>query len=442
MKKMFLLVTIAGLSSSALASLSLDGRTDYTSASSNSQYSSNTTGASAFLFNRLKMVGDVKMPRSLTLNFSTNLMAFSKDLLTSNGNTAGGAYDSTSGNAVTKLGPVNPLATGASLSGLPTTGPTDFIDYAEANQKVNDSISFKVGKLQNSGFGGFESQDNLGDMYFSSQGYMGQTYLTGGGVFYQIVEGQSVEVYMVNNTNTTDYTRLGGNFAYKGKFGNFGVVANYGILPQGNQTGTSNPINATIINVGLRYSMMDWTFTADYDANTNFGNTFWNQKYDYLSSVSTSKPLAYQSLNSSGTLAYNGLAFGTNNNTLQNSVVLQAKYKTGNWTPWAKLEFTNRSGYQTSGTNVANNQFSDANDNITNWSLAAEYSEDKSNFRYYVAYVNSTTNYDSSTKYQTVANPVSASISSTLNGTGTGFNSTVNASYAFVGLRYMGEFLK
>jgi|GEM_PF-5292773 len=419
MQKMFVTLATVALATPALATISLDGRYDYSSATSNTQLNSNQNGVSGFLFNRLALMGTSALNDDTTVNARLNLLAFSKD----SGATgvAGGAYDTTNANAVSKLSGVQPPASGLVLNGLPVTGTTDLVEYAEVVQKYNSQLSFKFGKLATAGFGGFESMSYVTEMYFASQAYMALNNFVGAAAVWKFMDTQTFEAYLLNNDNSADATRNAYNFVYRGTFGDFGVIANYGNIPEGNQTGTSNAITKNLMTLGVSYRLTDWSFAVDYDAYTNFGNTI------------------AAAINNSGTTTvtgYNGLALGTNHNTTQNSVVATARYRMNNWTPWVKLESTSRSGYQSTP-----NSTSDASDSIFNWSVAAEYKKsDKSDWRYHIAYVNAATNYDSNSKYFLTYPGVANGTVGTTAGQQT--NATVTAQYVFVGLRYAGDFLK
>jgi hypothetical protein len=396
MKRLLAVSAAIAMATPAYASLKLDGRYDYFSATSNSVSTSTNTSLSGFLFNRLELAGDEKVTDNVTAKARINLLAFQPTNASSG---LQSATDSANGGAVGKLTSVNPAVTQAPLGGLPTTGVTDVVEFAQLTAKMASFFSLSAGKFENAGFGGFESMVTSADLYFASQGYMGSTFLTGAQADFTVADGHDVSLYLLNNNNSTDNTRMGYNIAYRGAVGDLGIAANYGVLPQGQSAQTTassvaptvtynlKDVNSTYINVGLSYKLADWNFRLDYDGNTNGTlHTLGNSTAQYLAT--------------------------SGNNTTTNVITGAARWNLGNWSPWLQLESTSRQGFQGSGG-------SDKTDSIFNASLAVEYKVNTNDpFRYQAAYVTS---------------------SSTLNGW---TNNSVNANYAFVGIRYLGDFLK
>ena len=394
MRKLLVSAAVLATTSSAFAGLALDGRYDYQSITSNSQASNTQYGESFFAFNYLRATYDSKIADNLVFDARMNFLAFLPTAApqgvsdTGNNNGAKAAF----GSPNTQANPVMPGSTAAGGSGLlmggapGTTGPNDSVDYAEVTQKFSDSWSLVVGKLKDDGLGGFESQVKSADLYLLSNGYLGNKDLVGAQLVYKLADAQELDLYYYNNDSATDTTRPGVNLAYHGTFGSFGVIANYSQIGEGQSTGGAfgtRDINKNYGTVGVSYVWNDLKFTGDYDFYTN---------------------------------ATNALATTGNNRTLSD-VVLRAAYAWGNWTPAVKFETFTRTGYQTAGT-------SDVTDNGINWSASVEYRKNPTDpFRYHLAYVNGTTNYGSNSAYGSN-------------------NTTVNGQFAFLGIRYMGDFLK
>ena len=369
MKKFLASAAVVAIATPAFAGIGIDSRYDYYSATSNSTTSSTTNSLSGFAFDRLIITGSGKATDNVSVKAAINPLAI---------NTTGNATDSNNNNS-TKAAGVAPSVAGVLVGNNPLYGPTDIIYYAQAEVKVSDYFTLNAGKLFDIGLSGFEGQENPGDMYFTSQAFMGATYLTGASGVCKFADNQTAGIAAVNNNSSNDSTRMGAGAWYVGTFGNFGVRADYYSLPGLIKAG-GTATTATPMTVGVSYKMDDWKFALDYDM----------------------------------TSTQNG-SINNTNQTL-NSIVGSAKYAMGNWTPSLKLEQTSRQGYETAG--------SDVTDSLMNWSLAAEYKKNAADpFRYEIAYVNAATTY---------ANKAAYSIN----------NATVTGQYAYLGIRYMGDFLK
>ncbi len=391
MRKLLVSAALLALASPAFAGLNLDGRYDYQSVTSNSQTSSTQASESFFAFNYLRATYDGKLSDTVSFEGRLNFLAFNPgtQAVADSGNNNGTkpAYVGLPG---TGYG-VYPAQSGLLIGSPATNGANDYIDYAQVVNKISDNFSLVLGKLKDDGLGGFESQVKSADFYFLSQGYLGNKDMVGAQLVYKIVDGQEVDFYFLNNDSATDTSRPGVNLVYRGSFGNFGVIANYSQIGEGQAAGSGGglkDLNKNYGTAGVSYAMDDWKFTLDYDFYTN------------------------------ATAGATGVGFSkAGNNTTLNDIVATAKYTWGNWTPAIKIESLSRQGYETAGT-------SDVTDNGINWSVAAEYKKNATDpFRYHVAYVNGTTTYASNAAY-------GAS------------NSTVTGQFAFLGLRYVGDFLK
>jgi hypothetical protein len=394
MRKLLVSAAVLAITSSAFAGILLDGRYDYQSLNGNSQLSSNYTGESFFAFNYLRATYDSKIADNLAFEARMNFLAFAPgtQAATDNYNNNGTKAAGTGTNFVV---PGNNPAFGHSglLIGSPAvTGPNDTIDYAQVTQKFNDSWSLSLGKLKDDGLGGFESQVKSLDFYFTSVGYLGNKDLVGAQLTYKITDNQELDLYYYNNDSATDNTRPGVNLAYHGTFGAFGVIANYSQIGEGQSSvnGSLRDYNKNYGTVGVSYVWDDLKVTADYDFYTN----------------------------ATGVDLPQGLSTNGNNRTL-NDIVIGARYTWGQWTPAVKFETFSRTGYQT----VAGG--TDVTDNGINWSAGVEYKKNATDpFRYHIAYVNGTTTYGNNSSYTGAT------------------NATVNGQFAFLGIRYMGDFLK
>ncbi len=296
---------------------------------------------------------------------------------------AGAANDGMNSNTTKSLpvyaAPFTLGGTGLLLNGQPSIQPNDLVDYAFAESSIFEGLNWQAGKLADVGFSGFEGQYNGGDMYFTSQSYLANKYFTGAQLIYTLADNQKLGFAFLNNNAATDQTRPSLGLWYFGTFGNFGVRASYHSLAQGT-TGVTSPkdVNQQPMNIGVSYKMDDWKFELDYDAQT----------------------------------ITNSAASG-NGQTLS-SIVGTARYDMGHWSPWVKIESSSRQGYQAAGADVT--------DTATNFSIAGEYKKNAADpFRYELAYVSG------STTYATQAGVT---------------NTSVTGSYAFAGIRYMGDFLK
>jgi hypothetical protein len=402
MRKLLLSAAVLAMTSSAFAGIILDSRYDYQTINSNSQASSNYSGESFFAFNYLRATFNSKIADNLDFDARLNFLAFAPTLASG----AQGAMDNGNNNPAKAAGQngVNYVAPGnvgngtfghsGLLIGSPAvTGPNDTIDFAQVTQKINDSWSFTAGKLKDDGLGGFESQVKSLDMYFTSLGYLGNKDMVGAQVTWKITDSQSLDLYYYNNDSQTDDTRPGANLRYRGAFGSFNVIANYSQIGEGQTiTNTLSKVDANknYGNVGVTYDWNDLKFTADYDFYTN----------------------------ATGADLPQGLSTNGNNRTLSD-IVLDARYAWGQWTPDLKFETFQRTGYQTVSTG------NDVTDNGINWSVGVEYKKNTTDaFRYHLAYVNGTTTYGNNSSYAGAT------------------NSTVNGQFAFLGIRYVGDFLK
>jgi len=384
MKKLLAVTAALAVAAPAYASLKVDSRYDYFTANTQSTTSSSYSSESGFLFNRLDLAGEEKITDNVSGKARLNFMSFAS---------AGTLNDTASGNQAAKVSRVNPVLNGLPLGGIPSTGVGDIVDFAQITMRYNNWVAVSAGKFERNGFGGFESEVTSADLYFASQGYFGSLYLTGANVDVTITDTQDIKVYLFNNDNSTDGNRMSYNVVYRGSFGNLDIGANYGVLAEGTTVGTTygtKDVNRQLVNVGAQYKMGDWKFRLDYDNMTNGGMTG-----SYTGTINAASYLSNRG-----------------NNTQANTVVAAARWDLGNWSPWVQLESTTRTGYQGALSG-------DSNDSIFNASIAAEYKTNVNDpFRYQAAWVQS-----------------SASLAGYA-------NNTVNGSYGFLGVRYMGDLLK
>lgn len=239
------------------------------------------------------------------------------------------------------------------------------IKYAEVTHKWSDMFALTVGKLDDTGTGGYEARRNSGEMYFKSASYLGN-YYTGGRADLSFSEAHNLGIFVMNeqfNVGSTS-TKLGYGLNYDGHFGSFGVQASYHAVPQVNGSQSN-----TYMALGGMFKTDAMKITLDY-----LGNTYTKLSND-----------------------------GTKDGT-KSSIVVMFDYDLGMFEPNVKVESStitnlntsygaaNNAALATYGATIGTGNYTAA---ITQYSLGVNYKPfpaDK--FNYHLEYVGASTVFD------------------------------------------------
>lgn len=242
------------------------------------------------------------------------------------------------------------------------------LKYGEISQKLTDTLTLSLGKIDDAGYGGFEGLKTTADQYFTSLNYK-HGYVFGANLNCKMYDNQSLLLHIMNegeNAGQTGPTSANGvastggtsngfGVRWMGSFGDSSILASYHSVPSTSATAASGSGgNATSV------SAADY-MTVGYQYKTNALIA----SFDYISKQTKTQI--------TGAGASDGKS---------NSIVAMVDYNMGTYAPNFKVE---------SSTTTAVNSTTESKQ--LQYSLGAHIiPHPDENFRYQIEYVGKTTN--------------------------------------------------
>ncbi len=327
MKKFMMFALFFATATAAKAEMSMDARFGYLLGESNSLESSTVQSKSGMAVSALRLKWYSKLAEDVTYKMRVNLVPFG-----SGEQKAGDGSNSNKGKWDSVAPSKNSLLLGG---GTPGNQTNDFVTYAQFDIKLADSLTFVVGRLADTGFGGFEGQEAGSSVPFSSQGNVGPS-LVGAGFIYSFSDNKdSAGVILANNADATDAGRSASGVFYAGNYGDLGVRVSYHFLPGSSsfdgKTLTGPDAGTAPVTVGAQYKFDNLKLAFDVH----------QVNYPGRSSNKTD----------ASTTTYLGRVF----------------YTMDGFTPQFRFEQTSRQGLQTKS------GVTDVTDSVTNMALSFDY---------------------------------------------------------------------